>query len=186
MKQLGTFPEAFSLTIYVRTSILFFSICQYKPPYQCRKSNIYPLPTIPPCRGSFDFRAGKENEMWVIARKKNKSETKSRAVHILWQALSTWSAGVVWRNYDRLVFTAPPKPTESCQVLRAASNGDLLIRHKDHGTQGQLSTDKARGRIEDEKREKEKERERGLYQALLMCSHPQTHKKAFILFHRKN
>ncbi len=70
MKQLGTFPEAFSLTIYVQRSIyLFFSICQYKLPYQCRKSNIYPLPTIPPRRGSFDFRAGKENEMWVIAKK---------------------------------------------------------------------------------------------------------------------
>jgi len=93
---------------------------------------------------------------------RKKSETKSRAVHILWQALSTWSAGVVWRNYDRLVFTAPPKPAESCQVLRAASNSDLLIRHKDHGTQGQLSTDKARGRIEDENREKERERVRPL------------------------
>ncbi len=93
---------------------------------------------------------------------RKKSETKSRAVHILWQALSTWSAGVVWRNYDRLVFTAPPKPAESCQVLRAASNSDLLIRHKDHGTQGQLSTDKARGRIEDENREKERKRVRPL------------------------
>lgn len=95
-------------------------------------------------------------------RKKKKSETKSRAVYILWQALSTWSAGVVRRNYDRLVFTAPPKPKESCKVLRAASNGDLLIRHKDHGTQGQLSTDKARGRIEDEKREKERKKVRPL------------------------
>ncbi len=178
MKQLGTFPEAFSLTIYVQTSIyLFFSICQYKPPYQCRKSNIYPYPQFPLAVGHLTSGLEKKTKCESLRKK---SETKSRAVHILWQALSTWSAGVVWRNYDRLVFTAPPKPAESCQVLRAASNSDLLIRHKDHGTQGQLSTDKARGRIEDENREK-KGREWGLYQALLMCSHPQTHKKDFIL-----
>lgn len=121
----------------------------------------------------------KRNVSHSKKERRKKGETKSRVVHILWQALSTWSAGVVWRNYDRLVFTAPPKPTESCQVLRAASNGDLLIRHKDHGTQGQLSTDNARGRIEDERREKKES-------SVTTASHPQNHKKAFILCWRKN
>lgn len=49
MKELGPFPEAFSLTIYVRTCILFFFLhLSVQPPYQCCKSNMYPLPTIPP------------------------------------------------------------------------------------------------------------------------------------------
>lgn len=181
MKQLGTFPEAFSLTIYVQTCILFFSICQYKLLYQYRKSNIYPLLTIFPLPGV----------IWLQGWKRKRNVSHSKKERNKEQGGSYFVTGPFhmkcWGCVEELWQTGFHSSTEAHRVLPSAKscqqrwpfNTPQRPRHTGSALHGQ-------GKGKDRGREEGEERELGLYRALLMCSHPQYHKKAFILCLRKN